>query len=866
VYTANEKVAPANITEIMQTAYIDYSMSVIISRALPDARDGLKPVQRRILYAMFREGLLHNRPYDKCAGVVGEVLKNYHPHGDSSVYDALVRLGQSWVQRYTLIDPQGNFGSVEGDPPAAYRYTECRLAEIAEDLLKDIDEETVDFGPNYKESTTEPLVLPAALPNLLMNGSTGIAVGMATNIPPHNLDEIINATCALIDRPHITVEELIEHIPGPDFPTGGLIVGREGIRNYMTTGRGMVRVRGRAHTEELKNGKEQIVVTEIPYNVNRENLVKHIAELVGDKKLTEVSDLRNESDSETRIVIELKRGEEAQVVINKLFQLTQLESSFGVILLAIDNRRPKQMNIKELLECYIAHRRDVIIRRTEYRLRKARERAEILEGYKIALDNLDDFVRIIRSSSNKEEAKQRLMEKYPINERQTDAILELRLYQLTGLERDKIEAEYMELLKAIEYYESILASEHLLMELIKTELLEMKAKYTQPRKSEIIAAEGEFRMEDVIVNEGCVITVSHLGFIKRTRVADYRVQKRGGKGVIGTETYEEDFVQHLFTASTHDYILFVTSTGKSYAKKVYDIPEGARTAKGKSVTSFLKLVEGEKIAAMVCFSAFTDDRFLVLATRAGVVKKTMLSEYDGATREREGGLAAINLREGDQIVGGVLTTGTNELVLVSHQGLAVRFQEGPLDSAASEDDESTAADASATAQPVEGEAEVGEVRVGLRATGRATGGVTGMRFKKKGDYLEAIEVCDSTARLLVAREDGIGKRTPFEDYRLTRRGGSGVIAIDLPDDGSIAVAGALSVQDTDEIMLLTAKNQSVRCPVNGIRETGRGAKGVKLIDLAEGDKLLSIARIVDKGDDDEAPATDEAPAADAPAS
>ncbi|HLP07075.1 MAG TPA: DNA gyrase subunit A [Opitutaceae bacterium] len=854
MYTANEKVAPANITEIMQTAYIDYSMSVIVSRALPDARDGLKPVQRRILYAMLREGLLHNRPYDKCAGVVGEVLKNYHPHGDSSVYDALVRLAQPWVMRYPLVDPQGNFGSVEGDPPAAYRYTEARLAEIAEELLKDIDEETVDFVPNYKESTTEPSVLPAALPNLLMNGSTGIAVGMATNIPPHNLDEIITAACALIDRPGITVEELIEHIPGPDFPTGGLIVGREGIRSYMTTGRGIVRMRGRAHTEELKNGKEQIVVTEIPYNVNRETLVKHIAELVGEKKLPEISDLRNESDKDTRIVIELKRGEEAQVVINKLFQLTALESSFGVTLLALDHRRPKQMNIKELLECYVAHRREVITRRTQFRLRKAKDRAEILEGYKIALDNLDDFVRIIRSSSNKEEAKHRLMEKYPINERQTDAILELRLYQLTGLERDKIEAEYMELLKAIEYYESILASEHLLLELIKTELLEMKAKYSQPRRSEIIAAEGEFRMEDVIVNEGCVITVSHLGFIKRTRVADYRVQKRGGKGVIGTETYEEDFVEHLFTASTHDYILFVTSTGKSYAKKVYDIPEGARTAKGKSVTSFLKLVEGEKIAAMVCFSAFTDDRFLVLATQGGIVKKTMLSEYEGATREREGGLAAINLRADDQVVGGVLTTGTNEIILVSHQGLAVRFQEGPLDTAGAEDEESAAADASATAAPVEGESEVGEVKVGLRATGRATGGVTGMRFKRKGDYVQAIEVCDASARLLVAREDGIGKRTPFADYRLTRRGGSGVIAIDLPEDGKINVAGALSVHDTDEIMLLTAKNQSVRCPVNGIRETGRGAKGVKLIDLAEGDKLLSVARIVDKGDDDEAPA------------
>jgi DNA gyrase subunit A len=509
------------------------------------------------------------------------------------------------------------------------------------------------------------------------------------------------------------------------------------------------------------------------------------------------------------------------------------------------------MNIKELLECYVAHRREVVTRRTQFRLRKAKDRAEILEGYKIALDNLDDFVRIIRASANKEEAKVRLMEKYPLNERQTDAILELRLYQLTGLERGKIEAEYLELLKAIEYYESILASEHLLLELIKTELLEMKAKYTQPRRSEIIAAEGEFRMEDVIANEGCVITVSHLGFIKRTRVADYRVQKRGGKGIIGTETYEEDFVEHLFTASTHDYILFVTSTGKSYAKKVYDVPEGARTTKGKSVTSFLKLVEGEKIAAMVCFSAFTDDRFLVLATQGGIVKKTMLSEYEGATREREGGLAAINLREDDRIVGGVLTSGTNEIVLVSHQGLAVRFQEGPIDSAAAEDD--SAAEVSATAAPVEGEAEVGEVRVGLRATGRATGGVTGMRFKRKGDFVQAIEVCDSSARLLVAREDGIGKRTPFEDYRLTRRGGSGVIAIDLPEDGKINVAGALSVHDTDEIMLLTAKNQSVRCPVAGIRETGRGAKGVKLIDLAEGDKLLSVARIVDTREDDEAP-------------
>ncbi len=865
MYTANEKVAPANITEIMQTAYIEYSMSVIISRALPDARDGLKPVQRRILYAMLREGLLHNRSYDKCAGVVGEVLKNYHPHGDSSVYDTLVRLAQTWVMRYPLIDPQGNFGSVEGDPPAAYRYTECRLAAIAEELLSDIDEDTVDFVPNYKESTTEPTVLPAALPNLLMNGSTGIAVGMATNIPPHNLDEIITAACAVMDRPGISLDELLEIIPGPDFPTGGLIVGREGIRSYMTTGRGIVRMRGRAHTEELKNGREQIVVTEIPYNVNRETLVKHIAELVTEKKLPEISDLRNESDKNTRVVIELKRGESSEVVINKLFQLTQLETTFGVTLLALDHRRPKQMNIKELLECYIAHRREVITRRTQYRLRKAEERAHILEGYKIALDNLDDFVRIIRASSNKDEAKVRLMEKYPLSERQTDAILELRLYQLTGLERGKIEAEYFELLKLVEYLRSILASEALLLDVIKTELLALKEKYSQPRKSEIIAAAGEFRMEDVIVNEGCVITVSHQGFIKRTRVADYRVQKRGGKGIIGTETYELDFVEQLFTASTHDYILFVTSTGKSYAKKVYDVPEGARTTKGKSVSSFLKLVEGERIAAMVCFSAFTDDRFLVLATQGGIVKKTMLSEYEGATREREGGLAAINLRADDQVIGGVLTTGTNEIVLVSHQALAVRFQEGPVDSAAEEDPVVDASTEPAAEAPAPDGAEPAEVRVGLRATGRATSGVTGMRFKKKGDYLQAIEVCDSTARLLVAREDGIGKRTPFADYRLTRRGGSGVIAIDLPEDGKINVAGALSVHDTDEIMLLTAKNQSVRCPVAGIRETGRGAKGVKLINLAEGDKLLSVARIVDTRDDDEAAEAAGAPAEAPPA-
>jgi DNA gyrase subunit A len=840
MYTASEKLSSANITDIMQTAYIDYSMSVIISRALPDARDGLKPVQRRILYAMLREGLLHNRAFDKCAGVVGEVLKNYHPHGDASVYDTLVRLAQPWVMRYPLIEPQGNFGSVDGDPPAAYRYTEARLAAIAEELLKDIEEDTVDFRPNYKESTTEPTVLPSALPNLLMNGSTGIAVGMTTNIPPHNLDEIIDATCAIIDNPRISLDEICTIVQGPDFPTGGVISGRDGILSYLKTGKGIVRTRGKAHTEEIKGGMEQIVITEIPYNVNRNTLVTRIAELVGEKLIDGIRDLRDESDENTRIVIELKRGEQAKVVINQLFQKTALESSFGVTLLALDQKRPKQMNIKELIECYIEHRRDVVTRRTQFRLKQALDRAHILEGYIIALDNLDDFVRIIRASANREEAKVKLMAKYPLTERQTDAILELRLYQLTGLERGKIEAEYLELMKLIEELRGILESEAKLLALIKSELLALKEKYTSPRRTEIVGAVGDFRMEDVVPNEGCVMTVSHAGFIKRTRVADYRSQKRGGKGVIGAETYEEDFVEHLFTASTHDYILFLTSTGQCHAKKVYDVPEGTRASKGKSVTSFLRLAEGEKIAAMICVKEFTDTLFVVIATKWGVIKKTALFEYESATRE--GGIRGIKLNEGDTLVGGVLTTGTNEIILVSHRGQAVRFQEGPRGG----DDDSAEAAAAGSAGESASEGESAAARPeGLRAMGRATAGVTGMRFKYDNDYVQAIEVCDPSARLLVAREDGVGKRTPFEDYRLTRRGGTGVIAIDLPEDGSVNVAGALSVHDDDEVMLLTAKGQSIRTRVKEIRETGRGAKGVRLVTLEPGDKLLSIARIVE---------------------
>jgi DNA gyrase subunit A len=802
MYTGSEKLSSANITDIMQTAYIDYSMSVIISRALPDARDGLKPVQRRILYAMLREGLLHNRSFDKCAGVVGEVLKNYHPHGDSSVYDTLVRLAQTWVMRYPLIDPQGNFGSVDGDPPAAYRYTECRLNEIAEELLRDIDEDTVDFAPNYKESTTEPTVLPAALPNLLINGSTGIAVGMTTNIPPHNLTEIIDATCAIIDKPSLSIDEIVKIVKGPDFPTGGVIAGREGIDSYLRTGRGIVRTRGKAHTEEIKGGMEQIVITEIPYNVNRATLVTRIADLVSEKLIDGVRDLRDESDENTRIVIELKRGEQSKVVINQLFQKTALESSFGVILLALDKKRPKQMNIKELIECYIEHRRDVITRRTRHRLKEAEDRAHILEGYKIALDNLDDFVRIIRSASNREEAKVKLMAKYPLSDRQTTAILELRLYQLTGLERNKIEQEYLELIKLIEELRSILESEKKLLSIIKKELLVLREKYDQPRRTEITAATSEFRMEDVIPNEGCVITVSHQGFIKRTPVAAYRSQKRGGKGIIGTETYDEDFVEHLFTASTHDYIMFFMNNGRVYVEKVYETPEGTRASKGKSVSSFLQLQKDEKIAAMLCVKEFSENLHLVMCTKNGVAKKTNLAEY---ANPRRGGIISIKLEEGDALIGSVLTNGENEIVLITYKGMSIRFNESDL-----------------------------------RDQGRATVGVTGMRFGEKDDCIKNIAVVDPSCTLLVASEEGIGKRTPFDDYRLQSRGGSGVIAIK-----SEAVAGALSVHDNDEIMLLTAKGQSVRCPVKDIRQSGRNTQGVKLLSLAGGDKLLSIARIVE---------------------
>ncbi|MDP0497290.1 MAG: DNA gyrase subunit A [Verrucomicrobiota bacterium JB024] len=809
MYTENERLEPRSITQIMETAYIDYSMSVIVSRALPDARDGLKPVQRRILYAMQDIGLSHNRPFKKCAAVVGEVLGKYHPHGDQSVYDALVRMGQGWVMRYGLIDPQGNFGSIDGDPPAAYRYTECRLAAMAEDLMRDIDKDTVDFVPNYNEETVEPSVVPSGLPNLLMNGSTGIAVGMTTNIPPHNLGELVDATCAIIDNPNITVDELIRIIPGPDFPTGGTIAGRGGIDSYMRTGRGIVRIKGTAHVEEIKNGKEQIVITEIPYNVNRASLVTKIAELVHDKTLNEVSDLRDESDENTRIVIELKRDESTRVVINKISKHTPFESSFGVILLALDKRRPKQMNIKEMISCYIEHRRDVVYRRTQFLLQKAEDRAHILEGYKIALNNLDDFVKIIRSSSNRDEAREKLMDKYALSERQANAILDMRLYQLTGLEREKIEEEYRQLMITIEEYRSILASEQKLLTVIKTELNELKLKYESPRKTQIMGEEGEFRMEDVIANEGCIITVSHKGFIKRTPVSSYRSQRRGGKGVIGSGQHEEDFTEHLFTASTHDYIMFFMNNGRVYVEKVYEIPEGTRTSKGRSIVNVLQMQKDEKIAAMICVKEFEGEDSLIMCTKKGIVKRTMLTEYQNY---RKGGIIGIKIDDDDELIGCKLVKDGDDVVLVTHHAMSIRFT-------INEDN--------------------------VRALGRATRGVKGITLKKADDFVEAIELVDPAAALLIAGENGIGKRTSYDEYRVQSRGGSGIIATKTQGN----VAGALSVREEDEIMMFTLGGQAVRSPVKDIRVIGRATQGVRLINLADGDTLVGISRIVEVEDD-----------------
>jgi len=871
LFASGEKIAKVNVAEEIKNSFLDYSMSVIISRALPDARDGLKPSQRRILFAMNELGVMPNRKHIKCAKIVGETMGNYHPHGDQAIYPTLVHMAQPWAMRERLVDGQGNFGSVEGDPPASMRYTEARLAHLGAVLMEDMDQDTVDFVPNYDETRTEPTVFPAAFPNLLVNGGTGIAVGMATNMAPHNLGEIIDGVCAQIDDPNITVKGLMKFIKGPDFPTGCMVCGLEVIKEYFTTGRGSIKVRGKVGVEQLKGGKEQIVITEIPYNVNRAVLVERVAELVNEKTagFTDITAIRDESDENTRVVVELKRDAIAKVVINNLYKQTALESSFAVNMLAIDHGRPKTLGLKELINCYIEHRREVVLRRTRFQLKKAEERAELLEGYLIALANLDDFIKIIRGSKTREEARVKLLAfewtqkqverwgilirnesrltkgRYALTERQVDAILELRLYQLTGLEIDKVEGEYRELLKRIKDLMDILAKEARVLTIIKDELKVIKEKYATPRLTDLKPDEGEINIEDLIANEGVIITLTHNGLLKRTNVSSYRAQRRGGKGVIGMTTKEgvtdedNDFIEHLFTASTHDYLMFFTNTGRVYVERVHEIPDMGRAAKGRSIANLLELKAGETIAALIRVLSKTNANKedvtweqpgeLFFATKQGTVKKTSLNEF---TNVRKGGIIAITIEPGDTLIDVKLTRGSiiekdevkdpgDGVVLITRDGMSIHFNESDV-----------------------------------RSMGRSAAGVRGINLSK-GDEVVALAIVVPDAKLLVAEENGIGKRTDFKEYRPQSRGGKGIITMKTTEKTG-AVVGALTVRDADEIMLITVKGQMVRTCVKDIREAGRNTQGVKLIELDSGDKLQAIASVI--GEDKEDSAVEDEPA------
>ena len=854
-YTQGEKISKINVADEIKNSFLDYSMSVIISRALPDVRDGLKPSQRRILYAMHELSLFPGRKPYKCAKICGDTSGNYHPHGEAVIYPTLVHMAQPWAMREKLVDGKGNFGSVENDPPAAMRYTEARLTHLGAALMQDMEKDTVDFVPNYDERLTEPKVFPAAFPNLLVNGGTGIAVGMATNMAPHNLGEVVDGIGAQIDSPEITIPELMKFIKGADFPTGGFLCGIEGIKNYFTTGKGSLKLRGRIGLEEMKGNREQLVITEIPYNVNRAGLEEQIANLVNEKIITEISAMRNESDEHCRLVIELKRDANPKVVIAKLFQHTQLEVSFSVNALAIDHGRPKTLNLKEIIQCYIEHRREVVLRRTRFELRKAEERAELLEGYIVALSNLDEFIHIIRSSKNREEARVKLLAfewsraqveqwgilirsearleagRYALTERQVDAVLELRLYQLTGLEMDKVDKEYKALIEIIKDLLDILAKESRVMAIIKAELQAIKEKHATPRKTEIVPDEGEIAIEDLIANEGVIITLTHNGLLKRTNVSQYRAQRRGGKGVIGMMTKEgetpddNDFVEHLFTASTHDYLMFFTNTGRVYVERVHEIPDMGRAAKGRSIANLLELKADEKVAALIRILSKTDANKedatwsqsgeLLFATQQGTVKKTSLNEFSNV---RKGGIIAIGIEPGDALIEVKLTRGSivensevkdpgDDVVLITKDGMSIRFSEADV-----------------------------------RSMGRSAGGVRGINLEP-GDALVAATVVVPDAALLVAGINGIGKRTGFDEYRVQTRGGKGIITMKTGDKTG-GVVGALTVRDTDEIMLITTGGQMVRIPVQGIREAGRNTMGVKLVNLDAGDKLQAIAQVI----------------------
>ncbi len=796
-----------NIEEEMKVSYLDYAMSVIIGRALPEVRDGMKPVHRRILYAMYKEGLLPNKKYSKSAGVVGEVLKKYHPHGDSAVYDAMVRLAQDFNMRYPLVDGQGNFGSLDGDPAAAYRYTEARLAKIAEEMLADIEKETVDFTPNFDDTTEEPTVLPARIPNLLINGSSGIAVGMATNIPPHNLGEVINGLIMLLENPDTTISDLIAVIKGPDFPTGAVIHGTQGIIDAYNTGRGLIKVRAKARIEREAKSGDSIIISEIHYQLNKSRLIEKIAELVREKKLEGISDIRDESDRNdaVRIVLELKRGEVPQVVLNNLYKHTQMESTFGIIMLALANGQPRVMDLKRILDHFIQHRRDVVIRRTRFELRKAEERAHILEGLKIALDHLDAIIALIRNSKTPEEAKTGLMTNYPLSAIQAQAILDMRLQRLTGLERDKIVRDYEEILKEIERLKAILVSEALVTKIIKDELLEIRNKYADERRTEIVPETADLTIEDLITEEEMVITVTHYGYIKRLALSTYRSQRRGGKGLTGMETREEDYVEQLFIGSTHDYMLFFSNFGRLYWLKTYQIPESSRTAKGKAMVNLFPLAEGERISTAISVKDFKDG-YLVMFTKAGIVKKTKLDEY---RNPRSKGIIAVNLDEGDELIVVSRTSGKSDLVIGTKNGLAIRFKE--------ED---------------------------ARSVGRTARGVIGIRLAE-GDEVVSANVIEERTTLLTVTEKGLGKRTSIDGYPVHKRGGKGVISIKVVEKGGNAV-GLIQVQDEDEIVLITNGGMVIRMPARNISVLGRNTQGVKLMDLDPEDRIVSMGRVVEE--------------------
>lgn len=813
------KIIPINIEEEMKSAYIDYSMSVIVSRALPDVRDGLKPVHRRVLYGMLDLGLTSGKAYKKSARIVGEVLGKYHPHGDTSVYDAMVRMAQDWSLRYPLVDGQGNFGSMDGDNPAAMRYTEARLRKTAEDMLADINKDTIDFQLNFDDSLEEPTVLPSRIPNLLVNGASGIAVGMATNMPPHNLSEIVDATVAYIDNKDITIDELMNYVKAPDFPTGGIIYGYEGVRNAFETGRGRIVMRGKAEIEPYGNDRERIVITEVPYQVNKAHMIERTAELINAKKLDGITAIRDESDrSGIRVVYEVRRDANAGVVLNNLYKYTALQTSFSVNNIALVNGRPQLLNLKELIGHFVDHRHEVVVRRTRFELSEAEKRAHILEGYLVALDHLDEVIAMIRNSANPEEARVGLMERFGLSEIQAKAILELRLQRLTGMERDKIREEYAQLQEQIRYLKEILASEPLRMKIIADELLEIKEKYGDERRTEIVHAAGEIRMEDIIADEDVVITISHAGYIKRTLASEYRVQGRGGRGSRGSTTREEDFIERIFIASTHNWMLFFTEKGRCYWMKVYEIPEGSRTSKGRAIQNLIQIDSDDKVKAFINVKSLEDEEYLnsnyiIMGTRKGTVKKTSLEAY---SRPRVNGINAITINDGDQLLEARLTNGSSEIIMANRSGRAIRFNESHV-----------------------------------RPMGRTAAGVRGITLANENDeVIGLVAVNDPETTILVVSEKGYGKRTGVEDYRVTNRGGKGVKTLNITEKTGqlIAVKG---VTDKDDLMIINKSGIIIRMAVSELRVMGRATQGVKLIRLQEGDEIASVARVQDTGSEEE---------------